>query len=93
MESAKRIELIVANVILEKVLFILDEVGVNYTVFKDISGKGNHGSKKGEGSRFLKPFARLVWRTSASCLVSDFRFLWSLKSESQTIVPIPAVGD
>lgn len=48
MVSAKRLELIVANVALIKVLEILDEIQVNYTVFKDITGKGDLGSKSAE---------------------------------------------
>lgn len=48
MKSAKKLELIVANVVLQKSLEILDNVEVNYTVFKDITGKGDRGAKSAE---------------------------------------------
>jgi|JI10StandDraft_1071094.scaffolds.fasta_scaffold664488_2 nitrogen regulatory protein PII len=48
MLKAKKLDLIVANVVLEKTLEILDKVDANYTVFKDIMGKGILGSKSAE---------------------------------------------
>lgn len=48
MLKAKKLDLIVANVVLEKTLEILDKLDANYTVFKDIMGKGILGSKSAE---------------------------------------------
>jgi hypothetical protein len=39
MLKAKKLDLIVANVVLEKTLEILDKLDANYTVFKDIMGR------------------------------------------------------
>lgn len=48
MKNALKMELTVANSVLQKTLQILDESGMNYTVFKDIAGKGEKGSKSAE---------------------------------------------
>lgn len=48
MLKAKKLDLIVANVVLEKTLEILDKLDANYTVFKDIMGKGVLGAKSAE---------------------------------------------
>lgn len=48
MIKAFRVEIIVANVVLQKTLEIMDNIGLNYTVFKDIAGRGERGSKSAE---------------------------------------------
>lgn len=48
MKSALKMELTVAISVLQKTLERLDEAGMNYTVFKDIAGKGEKDSKSAE---------------------------------------------